>query len=117
MNKLILFMLLTILISCGKIKVDAPKDFTVDFPNDFKVDINPNFKEAAEFCDNRYKDNPEAAEACFMDYREYFSIKVGVDLSSIISFCNENYTNALDNEECINDLTDLITSVLNRSNV
>lgn len=99
------YLLLLLIISCGKIKVetDIPKNFTA----------GADFKTASEFCDNRYGYKTKDSEDCFNDYRKYFSPKLSLDLASIESFCKSNYTNETDILGC---QTDLLNIIRNSSN-
>lgn len=117
--------LMNILSSCGfdlDIKADplvisAPdiKDakITVDMPTDIK--LGPDFEGVAKFCDDKYLPDLEASEACFRDYRDFYQIKVGLDLDAIIDFCGANYDDAVSTEECIEDLISVIDNALGNS--
>lgn len=125
MKKLLLLTgLLLIGTSCGKIKFDIKSDplvvsapdlkdakIKVDMPTD--ITLGPDFEKTAAFCDGRYPDNSAAAEACFKDYRDFYQIKVGLDLDAIIDFCGTTYDDTLSSEECIRDLIDVIDNALN----
>ena len=105
MRLLILFTLIT---GCGinhkiknnEIKVSAPKEFT----------FGPNFDEAAEFCDSRYGVGTEEAEECFLDYREFYNLNIGIDLQAIQEYCEDRF----EYEEqiaCEDELIDLLSNV------
>lgn len=94
------YLLLLLIVSCGKIKVetDIPKNFTA----------GADFKTASEFCDNRYGYMTKESEDCFNDYRKYFSPKLAIDFASINSFCESNYGSPEEIEACRLNLLDII---------
>jgi hypothetical protein len=126
-GKMKLLLLLTLLVSCGKIKheikapksikVEAPEEIKVDVPEEIKVDapeipenitVGPDFEKAALFCDNRYGVLTDAAEECFYDYRNYYKVNVKLDINSIIEFCEQSYGEGEEaTEACIEDLITL----------
>jgi len=110
--KINLLMILILLCSCGKFKHEVsgvPTSYKIDAPHDFK--LGPDFEKAAKFCDDRYgKDTPEA-EACFQDYRTYTTLKIAIDLKAITSFCKESYTDTIDIQSCVEDITKLLESL------
>jgi hypothetical protein len=99
-NLVTLIALSTLIISCGKIKVNT------DLPDDFKV--GPDFKYAAEFCDERYGKASQQSEECFIDYRTYLSPKVTLDFASINTFCKASYGSPEDIKGCQSDLLSII---------
>lgn len=95
--------LLTLLVSCGKIRVETnvPKQVT----------FGPNFEQAAKFCDERYGQSTIEAEDCFKDYRTFLSPKVTLDLASIQTFCKGSYSTPEDIKGCEADLLDIIKNI------
>jgi len=96
MSKAITMIFLILTISCG-MKVDIPE-------TNQNIAFGPDFASAAAFCDNRYYDDEVAAENCFMDYRDYLDITVGLDLSEIVDYCETNYTDPVDVAVCEDQL-------------
>lgn len=76
------------------------------------VKVSPDFEGAAKFCDERYGEKTEEAEACFKDYREYTNIKVSLDLEVIEEFCAKNYDIPQERIGCENDLIELLGGAL-----
>lgn len=100
-------LILCLLVSCG-VNVNVKQKTPIKAE---PITFGPDFEGAAAFCDERYGDNTEEAEACFIDYREYFKINLGIDTKSIEKFCNDSYTTEEAREQCITDLTDAISNI------
>ena len=102
-NVLILLVLLT---ACG-----AKIQHVVTTPEGVDVEVGPKFREAAEFCDERYGFRTEDSEKCFLDYRNYYTLKLQFDLSSMEDFCKQYYEESSNSniDGCIDDLTSLFS--------
>lgn len=96
-----IIVLLFIISSCGKIKVEPTKD----------VNFGPSFDKAIEICNKFYGVDTPKAESCFDDYRNYFNVKVKLDLMSILDFCSSEYVDSEQMSKCINDLKDLFGNI------
>lgn len=81
-------------------------------PNQTNNKVGPDFIAAATFCDERYGYLTSESEACFADYRHYFDIKVSFDLNSITEFCNNSYIVSNDIDDCMKDLTEILTKTI-----
>ena len=92
------YVLILILVSCGKVKVETTPIKTSD------IQFGPDFEKAIQVCDDRYGTGTQDSEACFLDYRTFLSPKVGVDFNSIASWCKANYTTSVDIKGCQSDL-------------
>lgn len=92
-------MLLLLLCSCGKVKLEA------QVPD---VKFGPNFEQASAFCDNKYGVGTVASEECFEDYRKFLSPRIEVDLASISNFCKGSYSTPEEVKECEQELLDII---------
>jgi hypothetical protein len=75
------------------------------------ISVNPDFRKAAEFCDERYGSKTKGSEECFKDFRDYYSVKLSVDLDSIERYCEEHYLKAGDVTNCIDEMVSLIAAV------
>jgi len=102
MKQIAILTFLVFIISCG-VKLDVAD-------SNQNVEFGPDFVGAANFCDERYEDD-EAAEKCFLDYREYLNLKVGVDLSEIVDYCDANYNTEIEVIACEERLTSLLGGV------
>lgn len=100
-------LLLLLLVSCGKIKVETSKLETGP------VNYGPDFKAATEICDTRYGVGTIESEECFKDYRSYMSPKISFDLGSITDFCNKTYKNDVEISGCAEDILSIIEGVNN----
>ncbi len=91
---------LTILSSCGKIKVETnvPK----------KIEFGPDFAQAIQICDERYGKGTPEAESCFQDYRSFLSPKISLDLANLGTFCKGRYTTKEEVAACEDDLLNII---------
>ncbi len=98
LSRLILLLLLTT--SCAKITHE------IKGLNGTDVTVGPDFKSAAAFCDERYGEKTEEAEQCFLDYRNYYTLKLSVDMNTIIDFCEQYYAQESNNkmQACVDDL-------------
>lgn len=91
------FIILFLLMSCGKLTHDVK-------PVNISGIVGPDFVKAAQFCDDRYGHKTEDSELCFKEYREYFKIKVTVDVEAVEEFCESRYSINQDIEDCIDDI-------------
>lgn len=101
--KNILFIILLLAVSCGKIRIEPTRDF--------EAKVGPDFEKALSVCKDFYKEDLEKVDKCFDDYRRYFKIEFKIDMDTILDFCNSEY---IENEEltrCINDLKDIINGI------
>lgn len=115
MYNIIKIILFTLCFSCSKhsLKVKGLDNIKAKIDAPEAIELGPDFEKAANFCDNRYLPDFDAAESCFEDYRTFYAIKVTLDLTGILDFCEANYSNNQDVEECISDLTDILNNALN----
>ena len=88
------------LVSCG-MDIDVPN---TSHEVEVQGDIGPDFEKTAIFCDNRYQDDPDKAEECFMDFREFYSVEVKLNLDSIEEFCDNNYNSEKEIKGCKEEL-------------
>jgi hypothetical protein len=78
-------------VSCGELVIKTED-----------VTVGPDFKSAAKFCDDRYGKNTEQSEECFLDYREYFTVRLKFDtIEGIIDFCELSYEEYDDVMDCV----------------
>jgi hypothetical protein len=99
---------------CSKlVDVDIPEriDAEAEIIAPESLEFGPDFEKASEFCDNRYGPGTDESEACFQDYRNYYSIQLGLDLEALVDFCEERAVG--DVEACIEDLTNILSEVRN----
>jgi len=101
-------LILTLLISCGKIEHKIKGEAKVDVPTN--ISFQPDFEKAAKFCDDRYGVKTQASEECFDDFRNYYELEVKVDLSAITDFCSKYDTQESINN-CTNELLALFSSM------
>ncbi len=93
---------LILLCSCSsKVKVEG-------VPSQIKGELGPDFTKASKFCDDRYGADTDEAESCFQDYRNYFELKISLDLQSLEDFCQKLYTTEDDVQGCVKDLVDIL---------
>jgi len=97
--------ILLLVVSCGKLKIDT-KPVKIENPGPLNVYVGPDFKAAAEFCDNRYGVKTEASEECFMDFRNYLSLTVSADTELVADYCGGRFTETADIEQCKIDFED-----------
>lgn len=107
MKKVIILLLL---VSCGKIKIDT-KPIKVEKPGPLNVYVGPDFKAAAQFCDDRYGFKTEQSELCFMDFRNYLSLSVQADADLIQNYCDGRFTENTEIEQCLIDFEDYFSDL------
>jgi len=102
-SPIIAICIISIIYSCGhKVNIAGNPRASVEG----NIGLQPSFKEAAEFCDSRYGKKTKEAESCFSDFRNYYSIKISLDLDAIEAYCETHYTpNKID--QCTDDLQSL----------
>lgn len=91
--------LITLLTSCGKLKIDT-KPIKVENPGPVNVYIGPDFKAAADFCDQRYGFKTSESESCFLDFRNYLSISVDFNEQLLNDYCNGRFVEQSEIEQC-----------------
>lgn len=90
--------------SCGMdFKIKGKEPIKVDTT----VNIDVKFKEAAEFCDQRYGYKTVEAEKCFNDYRTYTKVLGTVGAVDVDQFCSQ-YTDPIQQAECEANINDII---------
>lgn len=94
-------LILLLIVSCGKIKVET------NLPK--KIEFGPDFAQAISICDERYGKGTVDSEACFQDYRSFLSPKISFDFASINTFCKGRYTTPEELKGCEDDLLSIIS--------
>lgn len=108
MGKLNSLILLLLLVGCsGKI------NHNIKGLENTKVTVGPDFKSAASFCDDRYGEKTEEAEKCFSDYRNFYTLRLKLDMDSIAAYCEQWYAASEPSkmDSCVDDLKDILTNM------
>ena len=110
-------LMILFLCSCGmKIKglenleslenIEAKGEIKTDLPD--SIAFEPDFENAMLQCDIRYGVGTESSEDCFKDFRDYYKTTIGFDFSGIIEFCEQRYELEADQNECLDELVDIV---------
>jgi len=71
------------------------------------IKVGPDFEKAIRICDHKYGKDTEESELCFQDYRDFFNVKVKIDLDGIVEYCSNRYELEEDIIECEENIVNL----------
>ncbi len=85
---------------------------------DIQVNADPvefvmDFDKVSDTCDRRFGEGTEESNDCFMAALGFFDSEVSLNLEGVVSFCEDQYVEEEDQQNCIDNLTDFLDSQSN----